>query len=160
MNKQLMLVIILVSMIPGIVASVQGISGLLIANTTTEPTNNSINSSISESEAIDLAKTSGLVLFYTAAAILLAITALYLVNIYKNENSINKKTPKTNVRTIKTKTTENKVHNVHQHKLIISLKTLTQKIQFANISDDKAEKYMVFVVGLVAVIGILIIVLR
>jgi hypothetical protein len=158
MNKQLMLAIILVSMIPGIAATAHGISGFLVANSTEQSINQSTNISANASAAqsIDLATTGGMAIFYTGAAVLLVIAITYLLNLYRTDN----KKATSNVKVIKNVHTAEKAHTKHTQNLVDSLKILTQKIRFAKLSNDKAEKYIVFVVALVAIVGILVMVLR
>jgi len=144
MNKQLMLAIILVSMIPGIVVLTNSISGFLIADT-------------SKIQLTETFTTSGFAMFFLGAAVLLVVAVLYLINMYKSDNK--KSTTKiSNIKIIKkTHTAEKKARF---HKLFNDLKALTNKIKFAKIDNNKAEKYIVFVVGIVAVVGILVMILR
>ncbi len=159
MNKELMLAIILVSMFPGIVASAHGISGFLVANAS----ESNVSSNASIAQAVNIVPgaytipSSGYASFYALATVLILIALAYLLNEYRKEDK--KISSKSKV--------VKKIHAVNksekkasEQNLISSLKILTQKIKFAKMNNDKAEKYMVFIVGAVAIAGILVLILR
>jgi hypothetical protein len=141
MNKNLMLVIIAVSLIPAFFNIGRGITGLAV--------NDSAVQAVAAQPAIARAPghfLSGAVLIYFLVTIvLLSIAVSYLIALYHNNQKLTKVAKKNQVK--------------HFEKMKSTFKGFNG-IKFAKISDDKASQYVVAVVAIVGLVAILIMLLR
>ena len=144
MNKKLLLIILAVSLIPAFMSFGRGITGMAISDVTTtaQPV---AEQAVQQSHPF----LSGLVLVYVIITIVvLAIATSYLITLYN------------------TKPTNTTPHK-HLSKSLSDIKTafrqkhtdakIVKKIQFANISDERASQLIVGIVAVVGFIAILII---
>jgi hypothetical protein len=135
MNKNLVLLILAVSIIPALFSIGRGISGLAIGDTTTA----SIQPVAQETSGHFL---SGVMLVYLViSVVILSIVVSYLIALYHSDKKlavVPKKKP---------------VKHMEKFKSIFS------NIKFAKIDEDKTGQYIVGVVAIVGLVAILIMIL-
>jgi MFS family permease len=138
MNKNTLLAIMMISVIPAFFFSIGGgITGMAIADT---------NTSAQPPTQMAGHFWSGAILVYLIITIvLLAIVAAYLIELY-NSNQKLKRLPK-------------KQQVKHMEKMKTHFKKLAS-IRFSNIDDEKSGKYIVMIVAIVALVAILIMLCR
>jgi len=144
MNKNLILVILAISIIPALFSIGRGITGLAINDS-----NNTVAETIAAQPAIPQTPghfLSGAVLIYFLVTIvLLSIAVSYLIALYHNNQKLTKVAKKNPVK--------------HFEKIKSSFKGVSG-FKFAKISEDKAAQYIVAVVAIVGLVAILIMILR
>ena len=139
MNKNLVLVILAVALIPAFFSIGRGISGMAVSDTIT------VAQPVAQGHFL-----SGLVLIYFVVSIvILSIVASYLIALHNGNHKpkiVPKKAP------VK--------HFAKMHAHVKSAFTGLKGFQFAKIDDDKASQYIVAIVAIVGLIAILIMLVR
>ena len=167
MNKRLYLIIVLVSMIPGLFAIGRGLFDL--NNSTSSITGNAIFDNGSQSSYF-YQPTWGTMIFgaiIIVLALALGLTILY----FKIKSAMNKKSSKisktskiaakpakktSKVHTIRTNLKAKFMAKMHKEDSMMNHKGMSGM----GLTDDKAGKYMVMMVAIVAIIGIVIILIK
>jgi hypothetical protein len=132
MNKNLLLAVLAVSMIPSLFIIGGGITGMAVSDTSTVAQPIAV-------PADNILSSAPVVLFFTVAIILLIIAIVYTIILFRTEKSVKK--------------TSKKLELLNRFKAKIS------KVNSAKLTDDQIGKYIVAIVGIVAVVAILIMVL-
>jgi hypothetical protein len=136
MNKNLVLVILTVSLIPAFFSIGKGISGLAIGDTTTA----SIQPVAQQTSGHFLS--GAMLVYFIVSLVLLSIVVSYLLALYHSDKKL--------------QTVPKKKPIKHLEKF----KSVFSNIKFAKISYDKASQYIVAVVAIVGLVAILIMILR
>jgi len=134
MNKNLVLLILAVSLVPSLFSIGRGISGLAIGDTTTA----SVQPIAQQGHFLS----GAMLIYFVISLVLLSIVVSYLVALYHSDKKLAVVPKKKSVK--------------HMEKF----KSVLSNIKFANINDDKASQYIVAVVAIVGLVAILILLLR
>jgi hypothetical protein len=136
MNKNLILAILVVSLIPAFFNIGRGISGLAIGDTTTA----SIQPIAEPSSGHFLS--GAMLVYFIISLVVLSVVVSYLIALYHNDKKL-PVVPKRN-----------------KAKHFEKTKSAFKGIKFSEISDEKASQYIVAVVAIVGLVAILILLLR
>lgn len=140
MNKNLLLVILAVSLIPALFSIGRGITGMAINDT-----NNTVVQTAAVQQTSGHFLSGAVLIYFIVSIVVLSIVASYLIALYHNNQKL-QAVPK-----------KNSAKHFEKMKSTI---TGVKGFKFAKISDDKASQYIVAVVAVVGLVAILILLLR
>jgi hypothetical protein len=132
MNKNLLLAILVVSIIPALFILGQGLTGMVVNDTNVIAPVTAPAPASSDS--------LGITLFFTIAIIVLIIAIIYTIILFRTEKTAKKTSKKL--------------------ELLNKVKAKFSKVGSTELTEDQIGRYIVAIVGVVAIVAILIMVLR